>query len=153
MNDRREIFGWTMYDWANSAFSTTVVSVFFGPYLSSIAKASADASGMIYVLGIPIKYDSLFPYCVSLSLLLQVFILPILGAIADYLQKPVMMYCGDDAASKQTIGELIAQLGWEPLDVGGLNQALHLEHMTLLWVRMVRVNDASPYLVWTKLGR
>ena len=76
-----------------------------------------------------------------------------IGAIADYPQKPVMMYCGDDVASKQTVGEMIAQLGWEPLDVGGLNQALHLEHMTLLWVRMVRVNGASPYMVWAKLGR
>ncbi len=28
VNDRREIFGWAMYDWANSAFSTTVVTAF-----------------------------------------------------------------------------------------------------------------------------
>ena len=93
MNDRREIFGWTMYDWANSAFSTTVVSVFFGPYLSSITKASADAAGMVYLFGIPIKYDSFFPYCVSLSILLQVFLLPVLGAIADYshLRKRMLM--------------------------------------------------------------
>lgn len=93
MNDRREIFGWTMYDWANSAFSTTVVTVFLGPYLSSITQASADASGFVYLLGIPIKYDSFFPYCVSLSILLQVFLLPILGAIADYshLRKHMLM--------------------------------------------------------------
>ncbi len=31
VNDKREIFGWAMYDWANSAFSTTVVTVFLGP--------------------------------------------------------------------------------------------------------------------------
>jgi MFS transporter, UMF1 family len=82
MNDRREIFGWTMYDWANSAFATTVVSVFFGPYLSALAKTAADANGFLYLLGIPIKYDSLFPYCVSISVGLQVFLLPILGASA-----------------------------------------------------------------------
>jgi predicted dinucleotide-binding enzyme len=51
------------------------------------------------------------------------------------------------------VGELIAQLGWEPLDVGGLEQALHLEHMTLLWVRMVRVGGASPHMAWARLGR
>ena len=34
INDKREIFGWAMYDWANSAFSTTVGTVFLGPYLS-----------------------------------------------------------------------------------------------------------------------
>ena len=67
--------------------------------------------------------------------------------------KPAMMYCGQDAAAKKTVGDLIRQLGWEPLDVGGLEQALHLEHMTLLWVRMVRVNGASPHMVWAALRR
>jgi len=93
MNDRREIFGWTMYDWANSAFSTTVVTVFLGPYLSNIAQAAADANGMLYLFNVPIKYDSLFTYCVSASILLQVILLPILGAIADYshLRKRMLM--------------------------------------------------------------
>ena len=49
-----------------------------------------------------------------------------------------MMYCGQDASAKVTVGTLIEQLGWEPLDVGGIEQALPLEHMTRLWVRMVR---------------
>jgi 8-hydroxy-5-deazaflavin:NADPH oxidoreductase len=67
--------------------------------------------------------------------------------------RPAMMFCGNDTEAKATVGELIAQLGWEPLDVGGLEQALHLEHMTLLWVRMVRVNGASPHTVWARLRR
>jgi len=94
MNDRREIFGWTMYDWANSAFSTTVVTVFLGPYLSSITQAAADANGMVHLFGIPIKYDSFFTYCVSISILLQVVMLPVLGAIADYshLRKRMLMF-------------------------------------------------------------
>ena len=48
---------------------------------------------------------------------------------------------------------LAAQLGWEPLDVGGLEQALHLEHLTLLWIRMVRLHGASPNIVWAALRR
>jgi predicted dinucleotide-binding enzyme len=70
-----------------------------------------------------------------------------------YGVKPAMMFCGNDAVAKKTVGELIAQLGWEPLDVGGLEQALHLEHLTLLWVRMVRVGGASPHMVWARLRR
>jgi hypothetical protein len=70
-----------------------------------------------------------------------------------YNVKPVMMYCGNDSTAKETVGKLIAQLGWNPLDVGGLEQALHLEHMTLLWVRMVRVNRHSPNMVWAMLSR
>jgi MFS transporter, UMF1 family len=83
-DDRREIFGWTMYDWANSAFSTTVVTVFLGPYLTSIAETMADASGFLSVLGMSIRFDSFYAYCISLSVLLQVLLLPVLGAIADY---------------------------------------------------------------------
>ncbi|MBI5483949.1 MAG: NADPH-dependent F420 reductase [Deltaproteobacteria bacterium] len=70
-----------------------------------------------------------------------------------YNIKPAMLFCGNDADAKGTVATLISQLGWEPLDVGGLDQALHLEHMTLMWVRMVRVNGHSPHLVWGALQR
>jgi predicted dinucleotide-binding enzyme len=67
--------------------------------------------------------------------------------------KPVMMYCGQEVGAKQKVGLLIQQMGWEPLDVGGLEQALHLEHMTLLWIRLVRMHGHSPHLVWAALTR
>jgi UMF1 family MFS transporter len=92
VNDRKEIFGWAMYDWANSAFSTTVGTVFLGPYIASLAAASAGPDGMARFLGIPIAPDSFLPYCISFSVGLQVLFLPILGAIADYshLRKRMM---------------------------------------------------------------
>jgi UMF1 family MFS transporter len=83
---RREQVSWYFYDWANSAFSTTVITVFLGPYLTSVAQSAADAQNYIYPLGLPVLADAFFPYMVSLSVLLQVFFLPILGAIADYSQ-------------------------------------------------------------------
>jgi MFS transporter, UMF1 family len=85
-NDRREIFGWAMYDWANSAFSTTVITVFLGPYLASLARTAAEVfpDGNARLGPLAIAPDSVLPYCVSLSVFLQVFFLPILGAIADY---------------------------------------------------------------------
>jgi hypothetical protein len=67
--------------------------------------------------------------------------------------RPAMLFCGDDAPAKATVASLIGALGWEPLDVGGLNQALHLEHMTLMWIRLVRVNGHPPHLVWAALRR
>jgi predicted dinucleotide-binding enzyme len=75
------------------------------------------------------------------------------SAYPGYGVKPAMMFCGADPASKELVARLISQLGWEPVDVGGLEQALHLEHMTLLWVRMVRVNGRSPHTVWAALRR
>jgi UMF1 family MFS transporter len=82
--NRREQIGWYFYDFANSAFPTTVVTVFLGPFLTALTQSAADADGYVHPLGIPILADSFFPYMVSLSVLLQVFFLPILGAISDY---------------------------------------------------------------------
>jgi len=94
VNDRKEIFGWAMYDWANSAFSTTVGTVFLGPYVASLAATSAKAfnDGLARFFGIPVAPDSFLPYCISFSVGLQVLFLPILGAIADYshLRKRLM---------------------------------------------------------------
>lgn len=42
-------------------------------------------------------------------------------------------------------------LGWEPLDAGPLAAALDLEHLTLLWVRMVRGGGLDPRLTWAAL--
>ena len=84
--------GWYFYDWANSAFSTTVVSVFLGPYLTAVARAAADSNGYVFPLGIPVRADAFFPYLISFSVLLQVLILPVMGAIVDYthLKKRLM---------------------------------------------------------------
>jgi UMF1 family MFS transporter len=80
---RHERVGWYFYDWANSAFATTVVSVFLGPYLISVAENAQDAGKDVHLWGIPIASGSVFAYAVSLSVLLQVFTLPVVGAIAD----------------------------------------------------------------------
>ncbi len=94
VNDKREIFGWAMYDWANSAFSTTVGTVFLAPYVAALARSAAEAAGTetVSFLGIPIAPDSFLPYAISFSVLMQVLFLPILGAIADYsnLRKQMM---------------------------------------------------------------
>lgn len=74
-------------------------------------------------------------------------------AYPAYNVKPAMFFCGDDTAAKGRVARLIQDCGFDPLDVGGLVQALHLEHMTLLWVRMVRVGGHSPHLVWAALQR
>lgn len=75
------------------------------------------------------------------------------SAYPGHSVRPVMMLCGEDAQAKATVSTLAGELGWTPLDVGGLAQALHLEHMTLLWVRMVRVQGVSPHTVWGMLQR
>jgi UMF1 family MFS transporter len=81
---RSEQRAWYVYDWANSAFYTTVVTLFLGPYLTVLARGSADAQGNVYLLGIPLAAQSVWPYAVSLSKFSEILALPLFGAIADY---------------------------------------------------------------------
>ena len=88
---RRERVGWYFYDWANSAFSTSVVTVFLGPYLTTVARAAADANGFVHPFGVKVGAGSFFPYVVSLSVVFQVILLPVLGAVADYTHRRKQM--------------------------------------------------------------
>ncbi len=82
--ERKEQRAWYCYDWGNSAFSATVVTLFLGPYLTSIAKAAAGADGRIHPFGMSLDPRALWSYLVSLSVVLQVICLPLVGAVADY---------------------------------------------------------------------
>src|SRR3954464_15996553 len=98
-SNRRERTGWYFYDWANSAFSTTVITVFLGPFLTSVTEQAAgcplgtdDCTGTVHPLGITVAAGSYYPYLVSLSVFLTVFVLPVMGAIADRVprKKPLL---------------------------------------------------------------
>ncbi|MYS56233.1 MFS transporter, partial [Streptomyces sp. SID6013] len=80
---RREQRGWYFYDWACSVYSTSVLTVFLGPYLTSVAESAADPDGYVHPLGIPVRAGSFFAYSVSLSVIVAVLVMPLVGAAAD----------------------------------------------------------------------
>jgi UMF1 family MFS transporter len=69
---KREILGWCMYDVADSAFTTIIVTVLYAPYFSKI------------VVRDPQQADFLWGLAASVSELVVALIAPILGAIADF---------------------------------------------------------------------
>jgi UMF1 family MFS transporter len=81
VNEQR---AWYFYDFANSAFASTVVTLFLGPYLTSLAKNAAGADGFVHPFGIPIEPRSWWGYMVALSVMTQVIVLPLAGTIADF---------------------------------------------------------------------
>lgn len=90
INNSREIWGWTMYDWANSAFVTTVVTSLLGPYIFALAESSETP---LTFFGTAVQPGAIYPFFASLSVFLQILILPLLGTIADYthLKKKMML--------------------------------------------------------------
>jgi MFS transporter, UMF1 family len=111
--DRRgEQRGWIWYDWANSVFPTSVVTVFGSSYLVSIAQnaakadtarngpnpcvnADGDASSLVNcqidVFGLSFQAGSLFGYLLTLAAIVLVLVVPLVGAIADRTQNKKRM--------------------------------------------------------------
>jgi UMF1 family MFS transporter len=102
-NDPREIFGWIVYDWANSGFYTTVVAALFGDYLTRLAQGAVGENGIIVSLGpLLITAKSLAPFTVGTSVFFQVFLLPVLGSLGDYSalkKRLLMLFCYGGAAA------------------------------------------------------
>jgi UMF1 family MFS transporter len=73
LNDRKAIFGWAMYDWANSAFATTVMAGFFPIFFKQYWSYGADVNVSTAQLGFGNSIASLFVAILA----------PVLGAIAD----------------------------------------------------------------------
>ena len=83
---------WYAYDWANSAYITTVATVLYAPYLTGVAERAAcghvgtveqRCTTNLSVLGLSVSAGSLVFYVITLSTVLSAFVLPIVGAIAD----------------------------------------------------------------------
>ena len=49
--DRRSVWGWALYDWANSAFATTVVAGFFPIFFKQYWSAGSDVNTSTAQLG------------------------------------------------------------------------------------------------------
>ena len=71
---KRAIWAWTMYDWGNSAFATTIMAVVLPVYYASVAAANLQ----------PAQATAHWGFTTSLAALLAAILSPILGAIADF---------------------------------------------------------------------
>ena len=90
LNRAREQRSWYWYDWANSAFYTTILTVFFGPYMINVAGSAAGCSDpddtcskTVSVLGLDLAAGSLPSYLTSFATIASALILPIVGAMVD----------------------------------------------------------------------
>jgi MFS transporter, UMF1 family len=78
-NDQRTIFGWAMYDWANSAYITAgslVFAIYFGDTIFPEEGLS--------LFGVNVGAEAFFGILVGVGALALFLVMPILGAIADY---------------------------------------------------------------------
>lgn len=72
---RREIFAWCMYDFANSAFTTLIVTFIFSAYFMQV------------IVGDEVRGTVLWTRAVNISAILVALTMPVLGAIADFSRR------------------------------------------------------------------
>jgi UMF1 family MFS transporter len=72
---RKIINSWAMYDWANSAFATTIMAAMFPPFYRAMATAAGMAEG---------NATAAWAYTTSIALLIVALLAPVLGAISDH---------------------------------------------------------------------
>ncbi|MEV7615883.1 MFS transporter [Streptomyces sp. NPDC089799] len=138
----REQRGWYFYDFACSVYSTSVLTVFLGPYLTAVAKEAADAEGFVHPLGIPVRAGSFFAYSVSVSVIVAVLVMPLAGALADRTgrKKPLLAAAAYTGAAATT-GMFL--LGGDRYLLGGL---LLIVANASLAVSMVLYNAYLPQI-------
>ena len=80
---RKEILSWCMYDWANSAFATTVMAAVLPVYYSRVAGSTLPGNTATAYWG----------YTTAIALLITALLSPVMGAIADYsgVKKKLLM--------------------------------------------------------------
>ena len=79
-SERVRLFGYSAYDFANSAFATTILSVLFNQYYARIVAGGEEG---VVILGARTHGATLYAWLVSLSMGLIVLAGPFLGALAD----------------------------------------------------------------------
>jgi len=124
VNDKRQIFGWAMYDWANSAYITTV-AVGVLPFI--FADVVVGEAGVLF-FGRRFSATSLWAWMIGFSALVIFLSAPVLGAMADFSAAKkkflaafcftgsaatvLLFFCGSGDVWKTMILFVIAQTGF-----------------------------------------
>jgi len=74
LNHKREIRAWTMYDWANSAFATTIMAAVFPIFYATLGAVGETGAIM----------TSRWGFTTAIAALIAAVISPLLGALADF---------------------------------------------------------------------
>ena len=81
-NDKKVIWAWSMYDWANSVYSLVIISSIFPVYYENVTRH--NDGDLVSFFGVEMINTVLYSYALSFSFLVVASILPLLTGIADF---------------------------------------------------------------------
>ncbi|MEO5577862.1 MAG: NAD(P)-binding domain-containing protein [Sphingomicrobium sp.] len=59
---------------------------------------------------------------------------PVMGSAHRYPTRPIQFVCGGDEQAKQVVSALLCDIGFDPIDYGGIENARKLEPLAMLWI-------------------
>lgn len=103
---KKQVYSWALYDWANSAFATSVMTAFFPIFFKRYWNEGVEATEVTFRLGM----------ASSISSVVIVFLAPILGAIADRggTRKKLLLFFATLGITMTGALVFIAQGQWLP---------------------------------------
>ena len=84
MASRRDIWGWGLYDFANSPFATTIMAVIFNRYFVQVLVGDDGVTLSIFGRSVNVPGVTFFTFTLATSMLIVAVTAPVLGAIADF---------------------------------------------------------------------
>lgn len=81
--DKKLLWSWAFYDWANSVYNLVITAAIFPIYYSQIFKDRGN--NMVELFGMQIKDTAMITFVTAFAFLIVAFISPILSGIADYV--------------------------------------------------------------------
>lgn len=70
-----------------------------------------------------------------------------------FAHKPVQILAGNDGDAKQTVTKLLKDLGFEPLDAGGLSKARLLEPFAMVWINQAIARNKGRDWTFSAIAR
>jgi UMF1 family MFS transporter len=94
--NKRKEFGWCLYDWANSAFATTILAAVLPIYFAEGVVPKQGVQFSLMGFAGRLSATSLWGYVSGITALLIMITAPVLGGVADYTNRKrgfLMAFC------------------------------------------------------------
>ena len=77
---------------------------------------------------------------------------PVMETAHQYATRPIQFVCGEDAQARETVSGLLRDIGFEPIDYGGIENARKLEPLGMLWIDQAFKHGMALTSAFTFIG-
>lgn len=73
---------------------------------------------------------------------------PVMGRAHEYAERPIQFMASDHADAKAMVSGLLEDIGFRPIDYGGIENARKLEPLAMVWIDQAMQHGMEPHSAW-----